>query len=241
MPPSASIAKPSAAELAETRVLLALAARGGAGGWVLRGEVNKRLGRLPRTAREGAIARLIAEGAIEVGTRGRRSVRYRLTDRGIRRALDLDLAPRARVSGQEVTALLGLLRAEFARVARGAGAGAEAVGDRTASPAVAVPSTDPATHPETLRTLILREAEAIDRAEGAGGLVPIHRLRERLADRLSDEQLDGLLYDLARSGRASLNKVTDWSELTEAERRGSLHHPVKGLLFYLTLGGGLRL
>ncbi len=265
----------SASDVAEARVLLTLASKGGdQEGWVTRGQVNKRLGRIARGTREAAVARLIAEGAIEVGTRGSRSVRYRLTERGIRRALDLDLGPRQRLSGGEVSALLGLLRAEFARIASDVAPAApaadddaddadRAIGERARrnpddaalAPVAPIVESGPfrigppppgrrppvSAHPETIRTLILREAEAIDRAEGTGGMVPIHRLRERLGGRLAGPAFETALYDVARSGRASLNKITDWADATPEQRAASIHHPVRGLLYFLTLGGGLRL
>ena len=156
---------------------------------------------------------------------------YRLTSGGVSAVLHLELGPRHRISGGELNALLALLRSELAHIpAHSAGA----------SGRVESVFAGGEGQPPAVESQVLEEAQRLAAAPGGEGLVPIHLLWKRLQGSLGRPAFDACLYALARSGRIAFHKLTDGSQATPRARAASLHHPIKGLLYYLSVGGRLQ-
>lgn len=216
----------------EARMLLALAGLADGTGFVRAAQLNRRLARISARQREAALKRLIRSGLVAARPQGRKTVGYRLTSGGVRAVLHVELGPRQRISGGELNSLLALLRSELAPMPAHSAGPSGRVEAVSAGGVGQLPAFD---------SLVIEEAQRLAAAsDGGGGLVPIHRLRERLAGRLDRAAFDGCLFALARSGRLAFHKLTDVARATPRARAASLHHPIKGLLYYLSVGGRLQ-
>lgn len=215
----------------EARMLLALAGLADGAGWVRSAQLNRRLARISARKRDAALKQLIRSGLVAARPQGRRAVGYRLTSGGVSAVLHLELGPRHRISGGELNALLALLRSELAHIpAHSAGA----------SGRVESVFAGGEGQPPAVESQVLEEAQRLAAAPGGEGLVPIHLLWKRLQGSLGRPAFDACLYALARSGRIAFHKLTDGSQATPRARAASLHHPIKGLLYYLSVGGRLQ-
>ncbi len=199
----------------EAKILVALASSGP----LTAPELGRRCGP-PASARDSALARLVAAGVITAGDGGKRLRRFELSSVGRRRlALEAALPDEVILTGEETNALLALVRAE-SRNGAGASSGAESDGGPTEG---------------ELQTMIVTRARALDQAGRGSGMIEIHALRRAFGDTIDRDAFDDALFELARESVIRLGKVTDVAGTSPDEREDAIHHPLRGLLFYLIL------
>lgn len=169
------------------------------------GALQKSLGLKPAVANHRR-ARLAEQGYIQV-RRGGKSEEYVLTAHGVDylAACGTHLAHATfSVRGATLNALVAAAReSSFAR-------------DLTAGPVGGRPS---ATRQELAEAVLARFEELRRGKHGRSGLVPIHEVRQGIADRLGPdaarhEVLDDVILDLWRQGRVRLTAISDLRDAT---------------------------
>ncbi len=182
-----------------------------------------------------------------------------LTESGGRELLGLELPALGRFSGSLLNGYLRFLRRELVREAR------LPTWESNGADAPALPATESLEHSaetsaeaeaevngheaprdtvprggwtfEEFQERLLELHDRLDREGSHQGMVPIHQLRDRMGGSLPRGQFDRWLIRLDTERVISLDKITNTRETSESQRAGSLQHPYRGLLFYVSRRG----
>ncbi|MEQ8768209.1 MAG: hypothetical protein RL885_30175 [Planctomycetota bacterium] len=215
-----------------------------------------------RHMRQQCLVELESRGWVSWMKKGTSDGAVQLTEAGRRELLQLELPALARFSGGLMNGYLRFLRRHLVREARLPSLSVEptngmsVVGENgselplkeaVAEMGVEVIENGAASQPDTVpdggwtfeefKERLLELHQRLDTEGSFQGMVPIHQLRDRMGGSLPRDQFDRWLIRLDTERVISLDKITNTRETSESQRAGSLQHPYRGLLFYVSRRG----